>query len=316
MAAALGAWAVAATAVADAQGILAARVNGAGITQERLERGFEEDLRQRQLNLLQVRNPERVKQMKRAVLENLIEQELFWQAATKAGISAAAAEVDQALEATRGQFKSAEAYERRLRIEGYTPETYRELVTKQVHAKKYALSVAAKAAAVTDEEIHRFYVENPGKFHRPEQLRARQILVKVAPGAGEAERAEKRALIERILKDARAGEDFGKLARLHSEAPTRQWGGEMEAFGRGQVPQPVEDAVFALSPGQVSGVVGTAEGFQILKLDSRHEAVTVSEEAAREAIGNHLRETRAVQAVGEEARRLRASEKIEILLPL
>ena len=159
--------------VAQAQAILAARANGAGISQEQLERSFDEELRQRKLNLLQIRNPERLKQMKRAVLDRLIEQELFWQQAQIAGTVASPQEVEQAYQSTKGQFKSSEAFERRILIEGYTPETYRLLVEKQVSATKYANSVGAKAAAVSDQEVHRFYLESPEKFRRPPQLRAR-----------------------------------------------------------------------------------------------------------------------------------------------
>jgi parvulin-like peptidyl-prolyl isomerase len=302
--------------LAHAQAILVASVNGTGIPQERLERGFEEDLRQRKINLLQIRNPERLKEMKRAVLDNLIEQELFWQEAQKAGIIATADEVEAAYEATKAQFKSAAAFEQRISVEGFTPQTYRELVKHQVSASKYVNGVAAKAPAVTDEEVHRFYLDNPDKFHRPELVRARHIMIKVAQGASEAERVEKRSRIEEILKQARSGEDFGQLARLHSEAPTKQWGGEMDPFGRGQVAKPLEVAAFALTPGQVSDVLSTPESFQILKVESRSEAITVGEEQARERVRSYLQEIRARQAVSKEAERLRAAGDVKILLPL
>jgi parvulin-like peptidyl-prolyl isomerase len=299
-----------------AQEILVASVNGTGIPQERLERGFEEDLRQRKMNLLQIRNPERLKEMRRAVLDNLIEQELFWQEAQKAGMIATADEVETAYAATRAQFKSADAFEQRIRVEGFTLETYRELVKRQVSATKYVSGVAAKAAAVTDAEVHRFYVDNPDKFHRPEQVRARHIMLKVATDASAAERAAKRARVEEILQQLRAGGDFEQLARLHSEAPTKQWGGEMDAFGRGQVAKALEDAAFALAPGQVSEVLETPESLQILKLESRSEAITISEDAARERVRSYLQEIKARAAVASEAERLRAAGDVKILLPM
>ena len=42
---------------AGAQAIAVASVNGVDIPHERLERGFEEELRNRKMNLLQIRNP-------------------------------------------------------------------------------------------------------------------------------------------------------------------------------------------------------------------------------------------------------------------
>ena len=301
---------------AQAQAILAARVNGTGIPQQQLEQSFDEELRQRKLNLLQIRNPERMKQMKRMVLDRLIEQELFWQQAQVAGTVASPEEVEQALQSTQGQFKSREAFERRLGAAGYTPETYRLLVKKQVSATKYANSVGAKEAAVSDQEVQQFYRDNPQKFRRPQQLRAREILVRTAPGASEAERAASRSRAEQLLKQARAGEDFEQLARLHSEAPTKQWGGEMEPFARGQLPKPLEDAAFALAAGQVSGIVSTPAGFHILKVEAIAPEVVVKEEQAREQIRAFLAQNKANAAIEKEAERLRNEGKVDILLPL
>lgn len=299
---------------AQAQGILAARVNGAGISQEQLERNFDEDLRQRKLNLLQIRNPERLKQMKRAVLDRLIEQELFWQQAQAAGTVANAEEVEQAFQSTQGQFKSKEAFEHRLLVEGYTPESYRVLVRKQVSATKYANSVGAKASTVGDEEVHQFYVDNPEKFRRAQRVHARQIFIKA--DANDKARATSRSRAEQLLQAARAGEDFEKLARQHSEAPTKQWGGAMEPFARGQVAKPVEDAAFALAAGQISGLVSTPEGFQILKVEAIDPEVVVSEEQARARIRTYLEQRKANAAVEKEVERLRGAGKVEVLIPL
>ena len=305
-----------ALALAQAQAILAARVNGIGIAQEQLERSFDEELRQRKLNLLQIRNPERVKQMKRAVLDRLIEQELFWQQAQVAGTVASSQEVEQAFQSTLGQFKSKEAFERRLLVEGYTPETYRLLVKTQVSATKYANSVGARASQVSDPEVHQAYLDNPEKFRRAQQVSARHIFIKVPPDAKDEERAASRKRAEQLLKAARAGEDFEQLARLHSEAPTRQWGGAMEPFARGQVPRPIEDAAFALAAGQMSGVVSTPEGFHILKVEAIDPEVIVNEEQARARIRTYLEQRKANAAIEKEAERLRKGGKVELLLPL
>lgn len=301
---------------AHAQAILAAQVNGVGIAQERLERGFEEELGQRKLNLLQIHSPERVKQIKREVLDNLIEQELFSQAAREAHIAVTADDVEEAFQATKKAFRSADAFEQRLRLEGLTPETYRELVRKQVLGRKYAQRIAARAPRVTDDEVHRFYADHPEKFTRPEQVRLRHIVINVPPGASAAVRAEKQELIRRILERAHAGEDFDALARAYSEAPTRQWGGEMDPLGRGQAARPVEDAVFALAAGGLTDVIATGDALQVFKVEGHDEALVVREDEVRERIREHLQALRASRAITEDAARLRAAGEVKILLPL
>lgn len=62
--------------------------------------------------------------------------------------------------------------------------------------------------------------------------------------------------------------------------------------------------------------MATPESFQILKVESRSEAVTVSEDAAREQVRSYLQAIKAQEVVAKEAKRLRAAGDVKILLPL
>jgi len=89
-----------------------------------------------------------------------------------------------------------------------------------------------------------------------EQIHARHILV-------DSEDAAKAAL-DRIQK----GEDFAKVAQeVSTDTATKDKGGDLGWFPRGQMEQAFEDAAFALKPGQVSGVVQTSAGYHIIKVE-------------------------------------------------
>ena len=295
---------------------LAATVNGAGISNETLERSFQEFARDNAVNIAAFRYPERFKAMRREVLDLLIDQELAWQAAQAAKVLATEAEVTEAVGAMRAQFKSEQAFVSRLEIEGYTESSYRRHVRRLVSAKKYLDRVAASAPAVGDEAVHAFYTANPDKFLLPEQVHARHILVKVAPGAGEEATRAARQKLERILAEVRAGGDFAALARKHSEDTTAPQGGDLGFFPRGRMVKPFDDAAFALQAGAVSDLVETPFGLHIIKVEERRAAGTATEEMAREQIRAYLRAATAREAVKAELRRLRAAAKIEVLLPL
>ena len=86
----------------------------------------------------------------------------------------------------------------------------------------------------------------------------------------ELDTKQARTKAEDVLKRARAGEDFSKLAKEFSGDPgSKEKGGDLGWFGRGQMDPTFEKAAFALQPGQISDVVETQFGYHIIKLDEK-----------------------------------------------
>src|SRR5207245_5522008 len=119
-----------------------------------------------------------------------------------------------------------------------------------------------------------FYDENPAKFEQPEMVRASHILLNTKDTAAGTEltpeqKAAKRKQMEAILKRARDGEDFAKLANEYSEDPgSKDKGGEY-TFPRGKMVPEFEAAAFSLQTNQVSDIVTTPFGYHIIKLSEK-----------------------------------------------
>lgn len=86
---------------------------------------------------------------------------------------------------------------------------------------------------------------------------ARHILV-----ANEAECLKLKAEIE-------AGADFGEVAKLNSSCPSRMRGGDLGAFGPGQMVKEFDEVVFSGPVGVVLGPVKTQFGYHLIEITKR-----------------------------------------------
>jgi len=96
------------------------------------------------------------------------------------------------------------------------------------------------------------------------QLLAKDLEEKVT--SDPAVDATAKAKAEDILKQVKAGTDFGDLAKKNSQASDAAGGGDLGFFTKGQLPDNLQAAAEALQPGQVSDVVKTQYGYEVIKV--------------------------------------------------
>lgn len=154
---------VARLTVADASSP-AARVNGAVIGTERLERYFEEHLASMGRHLAAIRDPAVYRRLRRDALDELIAQELLWQEARDVGLTASDADVRIAVGRVRQQFKSEEGFRRNLAKAGFDERGYAEYVRRQLAIER-----------LVAERIHPKPPAEPGSVQRAVQEHVRAL---------------------------------------------------------------------------------------------------------------------------------------------
>jgi peptidyl-prolyl cis-trans isomerase SurA len=271
---------------------IAAKVNSEVITKSELERQRQE-LRQA-LQQQMPNDPQRFQtefaQIEKDLLRELIDNALLTQRGKEMNINVDA-EVVKRLDRIRKEMglNTLDDLERAVNSQGGNFEDYKtgiknDLIKQQVIGREVGsrLQVAA-------DRIKQWYDTNKQKLERPEEVRIREILISTEGKEGpEIEAAEKKAK-EVLEKMKKSGANFADLALQYSDGATAKTaGGDIGFFKRGMLNPEIEKIAFSLKRGQTSDLIRTKYGFEIIRVEERHQAGIPSLEDAEEEIQQEL----------------------------
>ena len=218
----------------------------------------------------QTLSPAQALLIERQVLYQLINDDLLLAKATDADRAAGQKTADLQMTAAVENAGSQQALDQRLKEGGLTEAGLRAKLIRGATAQ--AVLQRELNVSVTDSEVEKYYDTHTFDFEQPEMAHVSHILIytvdpvtqEALPGA---ELDARRKLCQDIVKAARAGADFEKLAKQYSEDPgSKDNGGELLPFPRGQMSPEIDAAVFSMTNNQVSDVITTSIGYQIIKM--------------------------------------------------
>ncbi len=308
---ALAAACLAAAPAGDSQAEFVAKVNGRPILRRDFELAVQLQFRGRRggggLKELQA--------VREKVLERLIESELLYQKAARADSTVQEALIEEEFGNLRDSFRSAGEFANVLRENGVSETEFREQIRRTLIVTRFVDGEITGGLAATDEDVRRYYDQNPAEMVRPEAVRLSQIVVRLAPAATQAQRAAARQKIEAILKEVRAGGDFAQLARRHSEGAEASAGGDAGLLIKGKGPPAIERVAFSLQPGQASDVIESRLGLHIIKVGERRPEGAAPFEEVKEAIRARLLAREREARIRAYVDRLKERAKVERNLP-
>jgi peptidyl-prolyl cis-trans isomerase C len=166
---------------------------------------------------------------------------------------------------------------------------------------------------IADKETTDFYEKNKDKFTKPETVHARHILVSKVPEDTEKTLTEKKAKAEDLRKKLQGGADFADLAAKSSDCPSKQAGGDLGTFSRGQMVKPFEDAAFSQEKNAIGPVVETDFGFHIIQVLEHQAAQVVKLDVeTKQRINNYLEGQKRKDAFEGIAKKLKAAANIVV----
>jgi peptidyl-prolyl cis-trans isomerase SurA len=210
----------------------------------------------------QAQQMQAIEELYRQLLERIVQEELFIQAADRMEVSVTQAEVDRAIANVQRQSQLSDAqFWQAVQQQGFTQEQYRADVRRQLLRLKVLNTRARGRVNITEEQVRQRFDMEVARANRTAQFDAAQLFFPVPTGANASELAAVRAQAEEARRGAQGVDEFWAAG-----------GVALGTLSQGDLPESLEDALLQMRPGDVSPVVRGPSGFHILLLVSRGQA--------------------------------------------
>ena len=234
---------------------------------------------------------QRLEQLRRQMLEHMIDEEMIKQEASKLKITVSDQDLERAVkDVMRKNNLTREQLEQALQQEGKGILDYKATILRPQLLRLRVLNVQVRSrVAVSDDEVKAFYQANLRKLGVETKVHARHIFVSIPADAPGRVVLQRRRVAQDLLAQLKAGGDFAAVAREHSQdSVTRADGGDLGWFGRGTLPSNVENVVFAMKKGEIRGPLRTERGFHLIQMVDRKESSARSFDEVKEDLREQL----------------------------
>jgi peptidyl-prolyl cis-trans isomerase SurA len=210
-----------------------------------------------------------------------------------------------------------EQFQAALKQENMTLPDLRRSLEKQMIISRVQQNEVFGRIGVSDEEARKYYDEHKNEFTTVPTVTLREILVRVPTdpsgiNVGLDEEAKQKA--ESIRERALKGESFEKLTDL-SEAPSKANGGLIGPVSRSDLDPTFAKTLEAMKVGDISPVIRTGSGYDVVKLEAATETRVLPFEEARQQIANKVYAGKQQAEFDRYLKKLRASAIIDWKVP-
>ena len=198
----------------------------------------------------------RLRMAEAMAVTKMIERKLQLQAAQSKGLDISDQEVVQAVEEMKKQGE---------RLDSTDPNTTRN-VREQLTLMRVVDREVRGLIMVAESDMKRYYQAHQDRFAYPEEYQLSQILIKPSGPDG---LSIARGRAEALLAALKQGEPFEELALRFSDGPDASRGGRLGQVRQGELIPALEQALTSVEVGQTTGIVETAEGLHIVRIDDK-----------------------------------------------
>jgi peptidyl-prolyl cis-trans isomerase SurA len=272
------------------------KVNGDIITKTDLEQRQVAALRQKDPSL----RPDNEAALQRALAEitpevivDAVDELLILQRGRELGYSMSTEQFNGIVDNIKKENKleDEEQFQAALKQEGLTLADLRRQLERTMIIQRVQQVEVMNKLQVTDAELKMYYDSHRDSFTTQPQLTLRELLVAVPTtdrGVNVAQEEEARVKVDDVRKRLLAGEPFARLAADLSDSPSKANGGLVGPITMDVLAPDLQRALQGLKAGDLTEVLRTPRGFQLVKIEALDEAKIKSFEDSREDIADRL----------------------------
>lgn len=226
---------------------------------------------------------QRIDRLYEQFLGELVDEQLIEQAARKMTITVSSGEVDQAIDNVRTQNSlTAEKFWEAVKGQGFTEKQYRADVRKQLLRLKVTNQRVRSRINVNDDTVKEEYEDRVRKARRRQRFHSAHVFMSL-PATASATEVNEAMKVATQLRSTLTHDNFDAAMAAHG-------GGDLGWLDQGDLPEPLENALIALEPLQISQPVRGPSGIHIFELRERQSGGSQlpSFEEAKESIYREL----------------------------
>ena len=282
-----------------------ATVNGNAITSSDLDRALQEFAASRGADPQLLRQSPQFSQLQQALLRELVERELLWQAASKEH-KADESQVAEALARVEAQLGGDERFQRALQAQGLSEQVIRDRLQRELSIQAYVQQEIYAGLSVSDADIRKYYDANRQQFRSPDLLHLRDILIADKPDT------DAKASAAQISEKLAEGAKFTDMAHKHSSDISARNGGDLGFLNADDLGPELAPIAAALAEGSTSAPHAGPGGVHLLQLVARRPGIQASLDDVHDLIHEQLLDARRNQALQARVQQLRAEAKITL----
>jgi len=238
---------------------------------------------------LQRQNEKKFYQIRRAILDNLINQKIAEQQIIKLGIKVTAKDVEEAIEKVkRDNNFTQERLINSLKQQGLSLKEYKDEIEKEIERFQLINYEVRSKIVITEEVLKKHYQTHSKEYTEFPTVRLERIFLKVKSVNDKKEIARVKSVGVEILQRLKQGHDFSKVAKIYSQGPAGPEGGNLGWIELSQLEPVLREKITKISVGEYTDLDFSPSGFQIIKLAEEKKGGLKPFEKIRDAIYSKL----------------------------